>query len=353
MTRWKVNTKAGPIVGGYPGAARVGRAMLATVAMALGVLLAGCGPTSFLVTPVPAARNLDEHVLIREGPWAYKKVTLIDVDGVLRNQREQRPLAPVGENPVSLFKEKLDKAAADKRVKAVVVRINSPGGTVTASDLMYTELRRFRERSSKPVIASLLDVGASGGYYLACAADKIYAHPTTVTGSIGVIMIAPEVSGTMQKLGIRTNVFKSGELKDAGSPFREMNERDREVFQNIIDRMYARFVDVVAQSRSGIGKDRLGALADGRVYLAPQAKEHGLVDELGTLHDAIAAAKQAAGIDDEKVLVVQYARPLGHRANVYAHVPGSPTQVNLVNLQLPEWLNSPAPQFLYLWAPGW
>jgi protease-4 len=315
--------------------------------------LVGCGPTSFLVTPVPVSRDLDEHVLIREGPWAYQKIALIDVDGVLRNQREQRLLARAGENPVSLFKEKLDKAAGDKRVKAVVVRINSPGGTVTASDLMYTELRRFREKSGKPVIASLLDVGASGGYYLACAADKIYAHPTTVTGSIGVVMIAPEVSGTMQKLGIRTNVFKSGELKDAGSPFREMNERDRAVFQDIIERMYARFLHVVGQSRSGIDKARLSALADGRVYLAPQAKEHGLVDELGTLHDAIAAAKQIAGVDDEKVLVVQYARPLGHRANVYAHTPESPAQVNLLNLQLPEWLSSPSPQFLYLWAPGW
>jgi protease-4 len=327
--------------------------VLAAVVAALGGLLAGCGPTSFLVTPVPAARNLDEHVLIREGPWAYQKVALIDVDGVLRNQREQRLLAPAGENPVSLFKEKLDKAAADKRVKAVVIRINSPGGTVTASDLMYTELRRFRERSNKPVIASLLDLGTSGGYYLACAADQIYAHPTTVTGSIGVVMIAPEISGTMQKLGIRTNVFKSGELKDAGSPFREMNERDREVFQNIIDRMYARFLHVVAQSRTGIDEDRLAALADGRVYLASQAKEHGLVDELGTLHDAIAAARKAAGIEEERVLVVQYARPLGHRANVYADAPGAPPQVNLVNLQLPEWLSSPAPQFLYLWAPGW
>ena len=353
MARRGQNTKCISVVVTGVARCRRGRSLIVVGCVLLVAFLAGCGPTSFLVTPVPAARDLDEHVLIREGPWAYQKITLIDVDGVLRNEREERLLAPAGENPVSLFKEKLDKAAADKRVKAVVVRINSPGGTVTASDLMYTELRRFRERSSKPVIASLLDVGASGGYYLACAADKIYAHPTTVTGSIGVVMIAPEVSGTMQKLGIRTNVFKSGALKDAGSPFREMNERDREVFQDIIEQMYARFLNVVAESRSGIDKDRLGALADGRVYLAPEAKEHGLVDELGTLHDAIAAAKQAAGIDDEKVLVVQYARPLGHRANVYAHVPGSPTQVNLVNLQLPKWLNSPSPQFLYLWAPGW
>jgi protease-4 len=316
-------------------------------------LLAGCGPTSFLITPVRAVQDLEEHVLIRESVWAGKKIALIEVDGVLRNARDERLLGPAGENPVSLFREKLDKAAHDSLVKAVVVRINSPGGTVTASDLMYAELRRFRAEAKKPVIASMLDLGASGGYYLACAADRIYAHPTTVTGSIGVIMIAPEISGTMKKLGIRTNVFKSAELKDAGSPFREMTERDREVFQSIIDQMYARFLEVVAESRTGIDAERLRTLADGRVFLAPEAKEHGLVDEIGTLADALAAAKQVAGIAEEKVLVVQYARPLSHRANVYADAPAPPAQVNVVNVQLPDWLSSPSPQFLYLWAPGW
>jgi protease-4 len=308
---------------------------------------------SFLVTPVPRARDLVESEVSRESVWATRKIALIDVDGVLRNQRERSLIAPPGENPVSLFKEKLDKAADDDRVKAVVLRINSPGGGVTASDLMYIELQRFKQQTGKPVIASLLDVAASGAYYIACAADQIYAHPTTVTGSIGVIMIAPDFSGTMQKLGVQANIIKSGALKDAGSPFREMTTEDRAVFQQMIDAMYERFLNVVAAARTDIDEPRVRKLADGRVYLAPEAREAGLIDELGTLHDAIRAAKQAAGLGETPVVVVEYARPLAHRPNIYADTTDVPAQVNLVNVDLPDWLHGASPQFMYLWAPGW
>ena len=317
------------------------------------LFLAGCTPMSFLITPVPQARDLVEFEVSRESAWAGKKIALIDVDGVLRNARDPSLFGPPGDNPVSVFKEKLDQAAGDDDVRAVVVRINSPGGGVTASDLMYTELVRFRERTEKPVFAALLDVAASGGYYIACAADKIYALPTTVTGSIGVVMVVPDFSGTMSKLGIRANVIKSAELKDAGSPFREMTEKDRAVFQEIIDAMYQRFLRVVADARTEIDESRLKLLADGRVFLASQAKEHGLVDELGTLADAIEAAKIAAGLEGKPIVVVEYACPLSHRPNIYAHTPQTPAQVNVVNLELPAWLKGPSPRFLYLWAPGW
>ncbi len=317
------------------------------------ILLPGCGPTSFLITPVPADRGLREHVLLREGLWATRKIALIDVDGILKNSRARSLTGLVGENPVAFFKEKLDRAARDKRVRAVVVRINSPGGGVTASDLMHAELQRFRQRTHKPVIACLLDVAASGGYYIACAADRIFAHPTTVTGSIGVIMIAPEFSGTMQKLGVRVNVIKSAELKDAGSFFRAMNPTDRAVFEQMIAQMYERFLEVVRRGRPGIPPERLRELADGRVYLAPAAQDHGLIDEIGTIEDAVRAAKAAAGLAGERVLVVSYARPLAHRPNVYARGDAPPAQVNLLNVQLPDWLHSPSPQFMYLWAPTW
>lgn len=315
--------------------------------------LTGCAPISFLVTPVPRDRDLVESEVLRESVWAYRKVALIDVDGVLRNVRARSLIAPPGENPVALFAEKLDRAASDQRVKAVVLRINSPGGGVTATDLMYTELRRFKEKTGSPVVATLLDVGASGGYYLACAADRIYAQPTTVTGSIGVLMVAPEFSGTMRKLGIQANVIKSGELKDAGSLFREMNEKDRAVFQQMIDAMHARFVKVVSEGRPAIEEARLKELADGRVFLAAEARECGLIDEIGTLHDAIAAAKKASGLAETPVIVVEYARPLSHRPNVYAQASGTPAQVNLVNVDLPWWLEDPSPKFMYLWAPSW
>jgi protease-4 len=315
------------------------------------LLLAGCAPTSFLVTPVSTHQPLRETVVQREGPWAFYKVAVINVDGVLKNAREESLLGTPGENPVSLFKEQLDKAADDGRVRAVVLRINSPGGGVTATDLMYTELCRFKSRTGKPVVASLLDVAASGGYYLACGADHICALPTTVTGSIGVIMMLPEVSGTMQKLGLAVSVIKSGEMKDMGSPFRDMTESERRVFQGLIDGMYDRFLNVVAEGRSSIDTDELTRLADGRVFLGEQALENGLVDEVGTMHDAIRAAKDAAGLGDKDILVVQYARPLAYRPNIYARTPAG--QVNLVNVELPSWLSGPSPQLMYLWAPGW
>lgn len=317
------------------------------------ILFSGCGPTSFLITPVPASLALVERVVVRESPWARQKVALIDVDGVLKNGRDRSLTGVLGENPVALFKEKLDRAACDRRVKAVVVRINSPGGTVTASDLMYTELRDFRRRTGKPVIASLLDVAASGGYYVACAADRIYGYPTTITGSIGVILITPEVTRGLEMLGVRVRTFKSGALKDAGSLFRPMTERDEELFQGMIAKMHERFLAVVREGRPELSDEQLNWLADGRVFLGPEAKEQGLIDEIGTMHDALEAAKTAAGLAGKNILVVQYARPLAHRPNVYAQGGELPAQVSLVSVALPDWLRSPAPQLLYLWAPGW
>ncbi len=323
------------------------------LALLASVLATGCAPMSFLVTPVPRSPKLVEKVIERDGIFARDRIALIDVSGVLRNARDQSLLGPAGENPVAIFKEKLDKAAADKRVKAVVLRINSPGGGVTASDLMYTELTEFRERTDKPVVAVGLDVMASGAYYLACGADRIVVTPTSVVGSIGVILILPEFSGTMQKLGIRANVIKSGEMKDAGSPFRTLQPAEREIFQEMIDAMYARFVSVVQSSRTDMEETRLRELADGRVYLAPDAVASGLVDEIGTLHDGVELAKQLAGLDDKPIVLVQYGKVYDYRPNIYADTPAGPAQVNVVNVDLPEWLEGPGARFMYLWAPGW
>ncbi len=326
-----------------------GRLVLAAAAL---LALAGCGPTSFLITPVPTRPELEERVVLRESLWAIPKLALIEVDGTLQNSRSTSLLGTGADNPVALFAEKLERAAHDRQVRAVVLRINSPGGTVTASDLMYEEVRRFRQRTGKPVIAAMMDVAASGGYYVACAADRMFAQPTTVTGSIGVIMLAPEFSGTLHKIGAQVNIIKSGEMKDAGSPFREMSERDRAVFQGLIDGMYARFLEVVQRARPNLPPERIRALADGRVYLGPEAHDLGLVDEVGSLRDALAAAKRAAGLDDRPVCVVEYSRQIDYRPNIYARADG-PTQVNLLNIDLPRWLAGPEPQFLYLWAPAW
>src|SRR5690349_5669575 len=177
------------------------------------------------------------------------KVAVIDVEGVIMNARTSGLLSD-GENPLSLFREKLNSAAKDKRVKAVVLRINSPGGAVTASDIMYRDLLTFRHKTRKPVVACLMDVAASGGFYLAVASDRIIAHPTTVTGSIGVIMNLYNASGLMKMVGVTTNPIKSGPNKDIGNPGRPMTKEERTILQGMVNNFYTQFVQVVAEGRT-------------------------------------------------------------------------------------------------------
>ncbi|MFQ6048759.1 MAG: signal peptide peptidase SppA, partial [Phycisphaerae bacterium] len=293
-------------------------------------------------------KRLQETVVIREqGLWPAK-IALIDVSGILVDQRRPELLGE-GEHPVSLLAEKLDKAASDRAVKAVVVRINSPGGSVTASDLIHHQIRSFKVRTGKPVVAVLMDVAASGAYYVACACDKIIAHPTTVTGSIGVLMQTVSFAGLMQKLGIRSEAIKSGPRKDAGSFLRDLTPEERQIFQRLIDEFHQRFIETVAAGRPKLSKRRVAELADGRVYSAKQALELGLVDQIGTLADAVAEAKRRAGL--RRANVVIYHRPLGWRPNVYAAWPGQGATMSLLNVQLPGWPVPTTPQFMYLWSP--
>jgi protease-4 len=174
--------------------------LLIVAVSALALAGGGCGTPSFLITPVSHTQKLREMQV--SGGSGRDKIALIEVEGVLINARTGGFLQPT-ENKVSLFKEQLARAASDDKVKAVVLRVNSPGGTVTASDTMYEMLTRFRERTGKPVIASLQEVAASGGYYVACAADQIVASPTSVVGSIGVIFNTFDASRGLDKIGIR------------------------------------------------------------------------------------------------------------------------------------------------------
>jgi protease-4 len=312
-------------------------------------ILVGCQPVAYKIVPVPLDKELEETVVGGQR-HAADKVAVVAVSGLLADEY-RRGLLVEGENPVALLQENLDRAAADRAVRAVVVRINSPGGTVTASDLMYSQIRSFRERTGKPVIAVLMDVAASGGYYVACACDHIIAHPTTVTGSIGVMMQTFSLAGTMQKLGIRADAIKSGPYKDAGSPLRDLKKAEREVFQNLIDEFYGRFLHVVASGRPDLSAERIRELADGRVYSGEQACELGLVDQIGTIGDAVTAACERADIAEARV--VRYHRPDAWRPNVYANVPSDvPTTINLVSLQLGDWPACCEPRFLYLWSPG-
>lgn len=309
----------------------------------------GCRQSALLIQPVSANKELQERIVHKDKGWFVRdKVAIIDVEGELSNHARANWFGS-GDNPVSLFIEKLDRAGQDRTVKAVVLRINSPGGAVGATDIMYHALKRFKERTGKPVIACLLDVGASGGYYLACGADGIMAQPTCITGSIGVMMQTLSVAGTMDKIGVSAVSIKSGELKDMASPLKPLQEKDREVLQEIVVDLYEQFLSVVDQARPNMNKDRLRALADGRVYTAEQAQEADLIDRVGYLEDALTWAKQEAALDSVKVVI--YHRPIDYKPNLYSSSAPPVEPKGFVNIALPRWLQAEGPQFLYLWQP--
>jgi len=315
------------------------------------LLSAGCQPTGFLITPVPADKSLQQRELSRTSFWAADKIALIDVDGLLLNG-ESFTLLGEGENPVSFFVEKLQAAEKDKRIKGLVLRVNSPGGTVTASEIMHHEIRNYKQRTGRPVVTVMTDVAASGGYYVACASDYLIAYPTTVTGSIGVLVQMFNLAGTLAKIGVETDAVKSGPNKDAGSPLRRMSPEERAIFQSLIDQFYEQFLTIVRAGRPNIDAERLRELADGRVYSATQALDAGLIDRIGTMHDAVAEVKERAGLKDYRLIT--FHRPFGWKSTVYAAAPQRPpTQVNLISLDLSELLcRSASPQFMYLWQPG-
>lgn len=185
-------------------------------------------------------------------------------------------------------------------IKALVIRIDSPGGAVAPSQEIYSEV--MKTRKVKPVYVSMGNMAASGGYYIAAGADKIYANPGTITGSIGVIMEFLNVEALYEKLGLKGQVIKSGKFKDIGSGLRDMTDDEKEILQALIDDVYGQFVDAISVGRN-IKRENIIAYADGRVFSGSKAKEIGFVDELGTLEDTIEAISLEVGIKDEPLVV--------------------------------------------------
>lgn len=310
---------------------------------ALALALSGCSVISIDFTP--RIQPLREQTV--EGSGAAK-VLLLDLSGVI----SEEPLFTLGSQApqVSLLarvREELRKAEDDDQVRALVVRINSPGGTATASDILYRELSEFKARKKIPVVAAIVDVGASGAYYVALAADTIVVHPTTVTGSIGVVMLTLNAEGLLQKVGVSPLAIKSGAKKDMGSPFRGLTEEERAIFQGVIDDLYGRFVSLIVKERR-IPEAKVRAFADGRIYTARQAKELGLVDQVGYLENAVEVARQAARVSEARVIM--YHRPREYRSNIYSGTP-APERLETSLVQLSSLLIGPGPRFLYLWWP--
>ena len=320
---------------------------VAVAAIAIAVWLAGCSVIS--VDLSPRIQPLQEETV--EGRGAAK-ILLMDVSGMLSDEGTT-PILSLGTPPPRVpmlvrIREELKKAEEDRHVRAVILRINSPGGTVTASDIVYREIETFKQRSRLPVVAVLMDLAASGGYYVALAADTIVAHPTTVTGSIGTIMISVNAQGLLQKIGVATTAIKSGELKDMGSPFRPLTAEERAIFQSVIDDLQRQFLAKVIEHRK-LSPEVARKLADGRVYTADQALAHGLVDRVGYMSDVVALAQKAAGVDEARVIV--YHRPRQYRATYYARADDMPIAGVDAMLGQMAGLAASGPKFLYLWWP--
>lgn len=309
---------------------------------AVALLTSGCISISLFPQPQP----LREKTL---HGTAAEKILMIDVSGIIAEKPDSGGTLGLSEDMVARIKEELTLAAEDGQIKALLLRINSPGGTVTASDVLYHELTTFKAKRKIPIVAVIMDVGASGGYYVASAADRIVTHPTSVTGSVGVIMLRVNVEGLLQKIGVETSAVKSGAKKDIGSPFRPMREEERAIFQAMIHGFQARFLEVVTKARSGLTPERLTLIADGRVLTGPQAVQMGLADQVGYLDDGIAAARQLAGVADARIVI--YARPGAYKHTIYSNTSGPSTLASLANLDVMGLVRGGAPQFLYLWMP--
>lgn len=203
------------------------------------------------------------------------------------------------------YLESIDKYKDDNSIKAVVVRIDSSGGKIGSSQEIYSALLKLKKK--KPVVVSLASIAASGGYYIACASDVIFALPGSLTGSIGVLIEFIDLSEGLHKLGVKAESITSGEMKDAGSPFRHMTDKERVYFETMVKDMYEQFIEVVSNSR-GLPISRVRQLSDGRAFTGRQAYELGLVDVLGGVDDAIDKAKELSGLKG-KVRIIKPEKP--------------------------------------------
>jgi protease-4 len=230
--------------------------------------------------------------IAREGPGAGK-IGLINIEGTIVDSKEAL--------------EQLDRYQKDRAIKALVIRINSPGGGVAAAQEIFEELQKTKSQHRKPIVASMGSLAASGGYYVACASDRIFANPGSITGSIGVIVQLANISRLLEKVGVKSVTIKSGEHKDMGSMTKDLSPQDQKIFQGVLDDVHDQFIDVVAKSRR-MDKEKVREISDGRIFTGRQAISLGLIDELGNLSDAVSCAAQMAGIKGKPRIVEERKR---------------------------------------------
>jgi len=312
----------------------------------LALVLAGCAFVN--ISLFPRVQPFEEQVV---GGGGKPKILMVDVSGFLSHKEAPKsPFSDKASMPARI-REELEKASQDKDIAGLVLRIDTPGGTITASDLIHHEVAEFKARTGLPVYATIVGLGTSGGYYVASAADRIYAHPTAVTGSIGVITLKFNIEGLMKKIGVESKAVTSGDLKDFFSVLRPSTPEEMEIMQAIIDSFHDRFLDVVVEGRKGVlDRKQIVALADGRPYTAGQALDAGLIDGIGYLDETLGEMKDALGLTEAKVIT--YVRPGAYKSNIYSAGRGdSPLAVNLINIDAESLMGLSGVEFMYLWMP--
>jgi protease-4 len=234
----------------------------------------------FVISIIVAASRNDTTFDWRIGA---AKIAIVPIDGEILEARETI--------------ERIHRYADSATIRAIVVRINSPGGAIAPTQEIYEEIRKSRQQTGKPIVASIDSVGASGGFYIAAACDRIVANPGSITGSIGVILQWVQYGDLLSWAKLRPETIKSGGLKDAGSPYRPLTDQERGYFQRIVSQLHAQFVRAVAEGRTGkMTEADVSRLADGRVFTGEEALALKLIDQLGNLDDAVMTAAKLAGV---------------------------------------------------------
>lgn len=306
------------------------------------IIFSGCATINF----GPSLGALKEVTISGEGP---EKILLVNIDGVINNQKDRSfSGSTVKLGMVETIRGVIEKAEKDDEIKALLIKMNSPGGTVTASDIIFHLLQTYKEKRKVRIYIQVMDLAASGGYYIALAGDEIIAHPTSLIGSIGVIALKVNLQELMAKIGVSWEIVKSGDKKDFMSPFRSFTKEERELFQETIDRFHNRFVKLIAENRSALNSSQVQSLADGRVFDAEQAKELKLIDHIGYVTDTLQRIK--SDLKNPNLKLVTYHRNDEFQGNIYSQIQ-RPTSFNLINLDLGFNLNTLTPYFLYIWSP--
>ena len=279
------------------------------------------------------------------------KVLVVSLRGVISTRPKEGTLRTMP-SMVQEVASQLRMAEKDKEIKCLLLTVDSPGGTATASDILYNEILAFKERTKAKIVVSMMDIAASGGYYVSLPADVIFAHPTTITGSIGVVFMRPNVTGLIDKIGFSMDVNKSGKNKDMGSPFRRPTAEETQMLQDLTDGLADQFLKLVARHRN-LEETTLSTISTARVYLPTEAKALGLIDKIGYLDEAIAEALEISGLP-EKAKVVVYRRTVFPNDNLYNPLTtrSSIQAKSLLDLGIQNTATHLSPGFYYIWTPA-